>query len=352
MNTVHWQLDPADTEAAKRIFNAYEPTVMRNGRNYLLENTQWGRMLLISCGALHVVAAEHPPQATVAPLSLPQETLHHLESNNLHLWTTVRSSDLASMLREISEKERGDQGIDEPWSPYTCPMDDTAAELIGEQRGEVCDRLTALLDVWRSSDPLLCVIGPEGVGKHVLAMAAAGQLDLLRAVELPLGRLFVDRIFPTGFEVFLSTILRGAVDMDETDLLVVSDTQLLDALAGPVRDQILRELSRVPRVLLLSHATAPTLAGIIALECPGLADLDEAQQLVALEFPGSNLEGPTLEMLCRAASGHEVGIIPARLLSLVRMGLRLSHAGEALSATLRPDDAAAAIGLVKGAWEC
>jgi hypothetical protein len=130
-----------------------------------------------------------------------------------------------------------------------------SARLVGESRLRCLEQVKALVAASRGG-PLAQVVGLEGVGKRTMAATLAAQCNW-NPVELPLGRFFVDRILQTPQELFLKTALAAGACLGDSDLLVISDADLLHLLAPKACRQLIGELLWLPRVLLAARPMTP-----------------------------------------------------------------------------------------------
>ena len=353
-----WQVDMKATRAVADLFKDFAPTVRKNGGQYLVEPSPYGQMELIPLRkGLFLVAAESPPAQTpdVDLALLPRELVRHLSRNRLRPWKLVRGGEASEVLRNLvrgGESSDADD-VQAAWSPYTCDIAERGT-LVGQARLRVAEHLAAVISAQGDDGPVAALAGPRGVGKRTLTVAAAGMLGL-SPIELPLQRLFVERILQTPLELFLDTVLAATAVMGDDELLVVNDAEVVARFAPRHRRQMLVELSRLPNVVLLLNSddlAAMRMADIVTLSCPGLADVEEARELLEASSPGLTLEGPALEMVCRASSMGRLGIIPARLLHLVRLGQLLVDPREpSPSGSFSPDEAAPAIEMARQAWD-
>jgi hypothetical protein len=200
------------------------------------------------------------------------------------------------------------------------------------------------------------VEGPYGIGKHQVAVACARLLGL-KAVELPLGRMFALRMLSTPQELLLDTLLAATPHMSrEPALLVVSDGQLLGTLSQSDFFQALLELNRLPQTVLLATTdNRDALAGwpdTVSLPCPGLKGEEEGRRLLAVAYPQLEFADPVAGALCRAAAAPKLGIVPGRLLYVARLAQALRYpSGKEDRRGLFSDDAIAAVAMVRQAWQ-
>ena len=143
----------------------------------------------------------------------------------------------------------------------------------------------------------------------------------------------------------------GAADhLGPNDVLVISDAEIFQRVERLRRPHMLRELALLPRVCLLSRQTSPPQDGVVPLACPGLESYHEVEALVAAEFPDVSFEGAALELLAQSAAYDTVGVIPGRLLYLVRLAVTLLGLASGSPIVLAPDEAANVISLARPAW--
>jgi len=359
-----WETDAAATVAARNAFAPLgcEPTVKRNGRQFLVEKTPLGRVEILSFPGHVLVAVQRPPAggAAVAVEALPPDIRRHVAQNRLQPWKlySTPSCDLTLILSELAGSPQGSgdaatgaPASAEPWCPYVRRLR-REGELVGESRRGLADQLQGLLAAQGEGSPVPALTGPVGVGRRSVVAAAAAELKL-DAAELPLDRVFlVERFLQTPPELFLEIVLAAGQSIGGRGLLVVSDAHLLAHLDESHRRHALRELTRLPHAVLVSDsASGVDVPGVAAMACPGLG-AREARRLVGLAHEGLQVADPAMEMLCRAAFMPGVGVVPVRLLYMVRLGLSLVKGREGLGAsTFSPDDAAPAICLARQAWD-
>jgi hypothetical protein len=365
-----WKPYNSGTATAREVFPDYLPRVFSNGRRqYVLEPTPFGRVELVGLERGFVVAAtEPPPGKLLDPDLLPPRLVRHLQSHGLRPWKVIQSADCSEAIRALvlaePEEASGVVAI-----PFLAPIV-SASELLGYARRQRAEQLAGLAASQRSCGPLAQLVGPDGVGKRTMTAAVAGQMGWTLAGELPLSRLLIDRILQTAPETALDTALVAAASLQPDQLLVVSDTELLECLEGQTRAAFLRELVRLPRVILLARHTGVPIPGLVSLECPGLESAAEARALVAAEHPDVSFAGAAFELAMRAATVRGVGLIPGRLVYLVELAKALrpkdlpeemttppsprndgdEGPAQAETAVLAPDEIASAITLVAGTW--
>ncbi len=348
-----WKPDRAATGLARTVFEGYEPTVRRNGGHYLVDGTPYGLLELIALGGRYLVATRAPPvgAVTLDAERLPDEVRRHLDRNGLKPWKIVPGDDLAVALEHVEDEQGGEEVPEVPWSHYVRPLAEPPA-LVGEARRRTAKLMAGLVKAQGPDDPIPALTGPAGVGKRTVAATAAGRLGL-HGVELPLGRILIDRVFSTPAETLLGTLLAAAEAVAEgQELLVASGGEWLARLPGGARRQMLAELSRLPNaVLVAGDGAVGRMRGIAAVPCPGLGEAAEVEQLLAAGFPQVRLLGSAREMICRAAAVRGVGILPGRLLYVVRLAVALMEHPEGKAPELSPDEAATAIRIARGAWE-
>jgi len=376
-----WETDTRATATAREVFPDHPTRVLCNGkRQYVLQPTPFGRVELVGFDNGFVVAAERPPRdAVIDPDLLPQRLIGHLEMHGLRAWKVVYSDDCAEAIRALVRAEPDESppsGAGSPPGgppiPFISPIT-ASSGLLGETRQARCEQLTGLIAAQQRTGPLTQLVGPDGVGKRVMASAAARWMDWSLAGELPLSRLLVDRVLQKPLETALDTALAAGASLGADDLLVVSDAELLGKLPDPIRRSIDRELARLPHVVLVARPGATPTDQRVTLTCPGLEAMDDVRALVAAEHPRVSFAGPALPLATRAASVPGVGVVPGRLLYLVRLAVALRprdlpdevgpsdpfeggsgkapapRAG-ACEVVLAPDEISSAVTLASSAW--
>ena len=351
-----WTIDHQATRDATDLFEDGAPIVKRNGRQFLVERSPYGQIEFIPLRrGLYLAAATSPPQGSspVDIASVSAGLASHLRRNNLKPWQIVHGQEISEVLRNLilGQPAEDDSMKVAPWSPYVL-IPKARGKLIGEARLQVAQQLAGLVRAGSmDTNPLAALSGPPGVGKHTVTEDAAKRLGL-SLVELPLGRLLIDRVFQTPREVFLETIMAAQESLNEEELLVVSDAEFISLLPSPHRHQALLELSRLDHVVLLTNdQTLLQTADVVVLTCPGLAGTDEMLELLEASEAKLEIVGSALETTCRAAFVPGVGVIPARLLYLLRLGQALlGSTGTLASGTFSPDDATPAALLAQQAW--
>jgi len=373
-----WETDNRATETAREVFPDHAPRVLCNGkRQYVLQPTPFGRVELVGFDNGFVVAAERPPPgAVIDPDLLPQRLLGHLETHGLRAWKVVYSDDCAEAIRALVREEPEGNPLSGEGSPsggvpipFVCPITSSSG-LLGETRQGRCEQLAGLIASQQHPGPLAQLVGPDGVGKRVMAAAAARWMGWSLVGELLLSRLLVERVLQRPLETALDTVLAAGASLGADDLLVVSDAELLARLPDPIRRSVVRELARLPHVVLVARPGASPTDQRVTLTCPGLEEMDDVRTLVAAEHPRVSFAGAALHLAARAASVPGVGVIPGRLLYLVRLALALrprdltdeilacdSVSGKASArhtepreAVLAPDEISSAVTLASTAW--
>ncbi len=352
-----WRVDDIATRAAEDLFRGYKPQVQTNGHQYIIAPTPYGRIELVPIGGKFLVAAESPPGgARLDPSVLSGDLASHLKDNHLHPWRIVRGRRILSVLPELartaSPKEEEPEST--AWSPYVRDPG-KARKVIGQARKTLVRKLAGLVVSQLPGCPVPALAGPFGVGKHTLALAAADLLELL-PVELPLGRLLGNRMLATPQEMLLDTILAGTPFLTGcASLLILSDAELLARLPQRDRFQALLELGRLPHVLLLAtveDASTVEMPQVIGITCPGLKGHAETLELLKTEQPDLRPVDSAIRAICRESRVQGVGIVPARLLFLARLGHTiLDPDNPSRNQDLFPDDASAAIGVARRAWQ-
>lgn len=354
-----WNIDPYATRAAAEVFRPRRPVVRRNGRQYVIESTPFGKVELIPLpGGRFLAAAESPPRVmpSLELARLGRDALGHLRRNKLRAWKIVPGSNVAEALRHLLED--GSQGNERSqlltWLAYGCELT-KRAKLLGRARLPLAEQLAAMVGAHEGEAPVPALVGPAGVGKRTVLFAVAERMGL-SAVELPLRRILTDRILQTPMECFLDTVLVAAGHMAEGDLLAVSDAELIAELPQDMPRYVLTELNILPNVVLLADThgwAAEKTPCVVPLACPGLADTHEACELMRAHGEEPDLAGPALSMICRAASLPAVGIVPGRLLYVARLAKAMTAKEGSISARqpLSPDEVAPAIHTAQQAYQ-
>ncbi len=316
-----WKTDIRATKAAREAFPRHAPRVLCDGRQYLLNPTPFGRIELVGLSGGFLVAAENPPRPSMDLANLSPKLLRHLAGHGLRPWKIVQGDDHAEVIRSLSgpplPEDEGLPEPPEPWSPYVCPLE-TSAELLGESRFRCCEQLAGLMETQRFPGPVAQLVGIDGIGKRTMAATMARWMGWSICGELPLARLLIERMLQTSSELLLDTLLAAGEVLGPADMLVVSDAELLTTLKRD-RLPVLRELARLPHVVLLSRPSAMGMDNVIPLVCPGLESVEDARAMVADQHPELEFIGAGFDLLVQAASVHESGIVPGRLLYLVRL---------------------------------
>jgi hypothetical protein len=352
-----WLLDPQATEAAREAFPGSEARVLRrrDGNVYLIEGTARGRVELVKVAEGYVAAAEHPPEDAAPPaLRIPERLRQHFNRNRLHPWQRLPETDVIDAIRglnadaaadtEPGEETLADETEDSEGPTVMQPLARHGA-LVGETRHRLADSVADLLDARCSRhDPIVGLAGLDGVGKCAVAAEVAAICDYT-AVELPLSRALIERVFQTREETVIEAAAAAAKALGDDGLLAVTDADLLLGLDDTSRHQILRELGRVRRVLLIGQGMLP-LRGVIGLGCPGIGAGDVPALLAAHEL-GSELVGAAPEMLVRAATVEGVGVVAARVLYLARLA---AGRAESPAGCISPDEVTAAVALAGPSW--
>ena len=353
----NWRVNADATRQAQALFRGFKPEIRGNGRQYVLAPTPFGRVEFIPVRGDFLIAAELPPRTdrNLSREALSDEIARHLTTNGLQAWKMIPTQDVSQALSYLvrpgptASHERAPEAV--PWSPYLRSFGKQAG-LIGLRREALAERLGSLVFAQGPGAPLPVLVGPAGVGKHVIAAAVATR-DEMVPVELPLARLLVNRVLSTPAETFLETVIAAGSGLGTKDLLVVTDAELITRLTAYQRYQMLMELGRLPRVMLVATAGAAGWrcpSGLVRLACPGLANEQEGGRLLGEHFPGLEFVGSAMAMLCHASRLASVGIIPARLLFLARLGL---ERGDRAGAPKKffPDDAATVVQTGAPAWK-
>lgn len=350
-----WRTDEEATRLAEELF-AGTSVAKRNGEQYLFTGTPFGRLELLRLpgGRRFLAAAESPPPGS--PLldisGFPGEVVRHLKRCKLRPFRVLAApgGQVSEALRRLARREAPGGGSTDSgcWSPFLCPLE-RDGEVVGEARRTAAARLAALLRACEEGSYLPALIGFPGAGKRAAAAAVAEVMGL-RPVELPLGRLLIERVFQTPVEAAVETALAAAGGLAEDELLVVSGGEATRGLTSSHRRQLGDELARLKRVVLLSSVPAPMPQAVV-LELPGLTHPDEVLSLIEESHPDLEVEGPVCGMLGKAARVPKWGMIPGRILLLVRLALSLRGDGGPPE-RLSPDDAAPAVQLASRGWTC
>ena len=368
-----WQEHVSATRTAQAVFSPvhYAPRVLSNGRGKsLLDPTPYGAVILVGVqGNGFLVAARRPPQIQVNPSDLPPKLRQDLEQRGFVPWKLV-AGDCATVIRSLvpaSPDQQAAESAAEPSdSPHLVPMR-TSPLLDGENRQRCCHMAAAILDSQQYPGPLAYVRGIDGAGKRTLAATVADRKQWRLRGEMPLGRLFAERMLQTPVEGALDAILTLAPACGPADLVAVSDAELLMTVDKRARAILLRELARLPHVVLLARPAADVPDDVAVIACPGLEHTQDARKVIAGEHPEIEFAGGALAMLVRAASVRGVGIVPGRLLYLVRLaracltGVRPGDLAETDGAAdpggglaepliLAPDEVSAAIEVAHQVW--
>ena len=333
-----WKTDNQATATAREVFPDHFPRVLSNGkRQYVLEPTPFGRVELVGIEHGFVVAAERPPSdVLIDPERLPKRLVGHLDTHGLRPWKVVDSEDCSEVIRALVEAEsRQRAALSEVSIPFVSRIT-SSAELLGETRLKRCEQLAGLVASQQFPGPLAQLAGPDGVGKRTTAAAVARRMGWSLLGELPLSRLLIDRVLQTPLETALDTVLAAAASLEADDLLVVSDAELLELLENQTCESVLRELARLPHVILLARPGSVPSDHVVSMDCPGLDRPEDAHKLVEVEHPEVFFAGAALDLAIRAATVRGVGLIPGRLLYLVRLAKALRPAD--VADQLRPSD--------------
>jgi hypothetical protein len=348
-----WKPDQDSTRAIRDIFPGHRPEVKINGRHFHLADTPYGQMEIISVGDAYLVAAENPPERmSLKELKLfTPEILAHLRRQVPPLvpWKTVAGDNLQQVLQQLSGSGQGLELALQSLAPFVQTYSsDRPNQLCGESRGAAADTLAGLLAAQRVGHPLPAVTGLPGVGKHTLAADVAGRLGL-QPLEIPLRRLLIQRVVQSPAEMVLQVVL-AAEERIDGGLAMISEAELLRLLPPAQRRMVLSELAQLPHVVLLVNQPEVPGEDCVPLKCPGLMSREEAGQLLSVVFPKMQVLPQALAMAAAAAADPDVGIIPARLLYVVDLGLSLGRAGDT-PARFTPDDAAPAVEIARNTWQ-
>ena len=366
-----WRNDARATRVARDVFSlqGYAPEVRSNGAGvYQLTSSPYGRVELVRLNRGFAAAAEVPPPPCISPTRLPDELVTHFHRSNLVPWRVIVSNDVLTAIRHLASLETSSAGSMP--DPRFCPMT-TSVELIGENRHACVERLGALLAAGRFPGPLAQLTGVDSIGKRTLVAAVARRQKWTLLGELPLGRFLLDRALENPFEGLFDLLPALADTIQPDDLIAVSDVELLSETDPVTATLVLRELARLPHVVLLTRPPATRFGETISLDCPALETADDARKLLCSVYGEALVyAGAALEMLLRAAAIAPHGVIPGRLLFLVRLARSLrgnQDEGSAIEAAgkpipgpegsdprqfvLAPDDVAPAIQLASSTWE-
>jgi len=333
-----WKAEASATRVAPRVFRSGEG-------QYVVLPTPYGKVELIAVKSGFVVAAERPPDDSLLdPRNLPDMLANHFRDNGLHPWKQIGSTDLHEVILKLQPDCEDDAPARPAWSPFLCLME-TGVEVVGEARRFASRQIKGILDARRPREPVPQISGVPGVGRRTLAACVAQSLSL-HPVELPISRCLIERTMQQPMETVLDTLMAGADALRPDELLVVSEAEWIHALEL-ARRVVLAELSRLPRVLLVGAPVPQTWTdGVIVQECLGLESADDVEALIKANSMEVQFAGPALNLLMRTAAVEGVGVVPGRLLFLVRLAMSVSTC----SPLITPDDAAHAAELGKTAW--
>jgi hypothetical protein len=346
-----WQEDIEITRQVRPLLGA-ETTALRRGQSLRFENTRYGRVEAIRVAAGFLLAAEHPPAGQMQMDRADRHLSAYLARWDLKPWKLVSGGTLTDLLAALREAGPADAAGGPKWCAYAMAVAGEPPPLIGPARRRLCDELRALLEAAEPGAPLPLLRGPAGVGRHTVAAHVARAMDL-EPVELPLRRLVINRVLSTPTELMLEVLIAGQACLGERHLVLLSDAELLAALPGSSR-QLLAEAALLPNVLLLAadDAAARMPADVAALDCPGLADAGEAAELIAAHFGGNVVAADAaLAIAARAALAPGAGILPGRVLYIVRLASAMRGAGGEKCGPLCPDDVIAAVRTARQAWQ-
>jgi hypothetical protein len=365
---VQWKNNARATRVAQDVFSAegYVPEVRSNEAGvYQLTSSPYGRVELVRLKRGFAAAAEAPPAPCISPARLPKELAAHFHRNNLVPWRVIVSNDVLTAIRHLATVEAGATP-----DPRFCAMA-TSVDLIGENRQACAERLGAAIAAAGFPGPLAQLNGIDSIGKRTMVAVMARRRRWRLRGELPLGRFAIDRALENPFEGLFDLLPELAETLEPDDLIAVTDVELLAQTDRTTSALVLRELARLPRVVLLARPPASTVGAVLSLECPSLESADDARTLLRSVYGESLVfAGTALEMLLRAATVDALGIIPGRLLFLVRLARSLlGNQGEQLRveaeenpasdpegrsaarAVLAPDEIAPAIQLACSTWD-
>ncbi len=348
-----WRPDKGSSEEIEGFYRGHRLKVKRNGQHYHIGDTPYGALEIISVGDLYLVAAENPPEQ-MSPKELrfvSEEILTHLSKQvpPLMPWKTVSRGSLQEVLQQLGDPGQSQDLALRSLAPFVQPyVSDRPNELCGEARQSRADTLAGLVAAQRPGYPVPALTGPLGVGKHTLAANVAGRLNL-RPLEMPLRRMLIQRVLQSPSELLLQVTVALQERVDD-GLAIVSEAELLQMLPGPQRHMILRELAQLPHAVLLANQPEFSCENCVPLECPGLMSVEEAGQLIGSVLPDLEVVPEALRLAVSAASDPDFGIIPARLLYVVDIGLSLGRADGA-STRFTPDDAVAAVETAQDTWQ-
>jgi len=340
----------------------------------LIECSPYGRIELVRVSQGYVAAAQNPPRPCVDPSVLPEQLAKHFQAIALVPWRVIHQRDICSAIHSLaSEGPNPCREAGTLSSPLLCPIT-SSSRLVGESRRRCAERIAGVVAAQRFPGPLVQIAGREdGIGKRTMAGNIARWMDWRVAGELPLGRFAVDRALQTRAENVLDAILTLHEESGADTLLVCGDAELLPQLGNAHCAVLLRELARLPHVILLAKRPIDRVEGIVAFDCPALESTVDAREMVADECPGVVFAGASFDLLSRAASVRGKGIIPGRLLYLIGLAKRLlnsppsdlppettgiSHSqvlqGDGLEGcagvVLAPDEVTTAIEIARSVW--
>jgi len=373
-----WELNPCASKVAQDAFPQYAALVQvkQHGEQYIIQPTPYGVVELLPLEQGFLIAAENPPASValnIESVELDAGIQRYLEKNGLRPWKIAYNGKCTEIIRSLAaENSSKNQDLEAvpSFSQYLSDLKQTDA-LIGETRLRCIEDLAALVKAQQPAGPVVQLVGLEGIGKRT--MAASLMLHGYRLVgELVLSRLLIKRVFTTPIELVVETLLAGNKSMDGEDLLVISDAELLETMPRSIHDQIIRELARLPHVVLTARPKLKQHAvdNLVGLDVPGLT-VAEARLFATAKYQNIEFAGSAMDLLIDGCYSP-TGVVPGRLLYLIDLAQALlgpaTHYLDPTPPTekephqegedqqkegkivLAPDEIAAALRIVSSAW--
>ena len=342
---MQWKSHLKATEVASRVFPAYEPKVWREptGKLCRLSPTPYGSVELLRTEEdTFLVGAERPPrtEASIRSIALPSELVKRWKAVGLQPWKVIgqHCRDVCDAIAALTEVDQaGDEPAPAAADASLLPPPPTR-KLIGAGRILLAERLATLTEAHHYPQPVLQLAGPDGIGRRTLA-AALGDLGFSLIGELPLGRLALSRAFFTPGEVVNDALLAMGEQMASRDVLLASDAEVLVRLDPSTRGQLLRELSRLPHVILIATGMGRIWTrGVLTFRVGGL-EPQEARDWISAEYPEIRFAGAAMDLLLRVASLPRSGEVwPGRIRWLIELSRALVSASIGLRAGDRSPD--------------
>ena len=353
--TTTWQLDAAATIAAREVLPCAEqpPAVRTNGAGvYLVEPTPWRRLELVWWNASRgfVVAAEQPPPNSFRAADLPLKLRAHFLRSGLRPWRLIPREDVCAAIRCLMDGQADDDPAENDVQVGWIREAPAAKDLVGESRLRLRGPIGVVVGVDGESRPPVYLAGVDGIGRRTLATAVAQEHGWRLRGELPLGRVLVRRVLQRPVESCLKVVLDLSAQLGPDDLVVVSDAECLGRMPARVGAMLIRELARLPHVVLTGLPVLARNLPVARFDVPGLETADEARQLIAAEQGDVRFAGAALPLLLQAATVTDVGIVPGRLLTLLQVAVGQANYEDG-PPELCPDEVVAAHGLLRGGFE-